>query len=943
LVSVETFRLTQKSFEYSAPPPRQMGGWQYFANYYQLIGPREESERYAEFEQISLIGRRSELAKLISALSEAIAGRPQLVSVVGEAGIGKSRLIHEFQQHFINHGLGLLLRGRGLSYLQDAPYAMINNILTRYLSLPAGAAVTDIDREMRRFVETYRPVEVSRQVALLAYLIGTEIPHPEVSSLLPQQKRVAAFFALNELLLAMARRYTVLLSLEDLHLADEASLEWFSSLVEQLAAVDEPLSLLIVCQYRSREAGRLQSLNCKIAHGRIVIGPLESPEAHAYISAYLNLATAPENWPPDLKATANRVIARAEGNPLFLKTLLLALKEQEFLVCQEGEWHVTRSPSELQLPDTINYLVLSRLDHLPAELKNIIAAAAILGRTFHPRLLEAMLGRQDLAVALIQLAKMGFLRKNTQGEYIFDHGVTHEVTYQSMPQATRRELHYRAGEALEKMLGAQWESSARILAYHFSQGHDAMRAARYFMVAGKQAYSRFANKEALSCFRQVLALISDPAIAVVVSKLELLKALAEVETILGEHQAAIDHLEAALPLACFDLDRADLQRRVGVVLERKGEFKAALRRYKQAIGYLDQEQGGWQTIKLLLATARLLLHQGDAHAANTLTSDVLLRLAGQPPASEAAEAHELIGDVLFMQSRWHDALSEHTTALAIREELQDQAGIASSKSAIGMLHVATGELHQATSLLEEAIHFYSRCGDLFHLAEAQNRLGEIFSVLGDTAMAERLQRSALSIFRRIGSTCGEAHALVALGNSLAAAEQFATGKACLQEGLKLLEEIDAIEQQADAFASLARIALAMGLEDESLGFMQRALKMAEATDNRLAAGIVYGIKAELLVSGNFKSGAHEASVKALNLLEPLHSPLELGRAKLIKAKVDLLSGNLPTAIASFKEAVGIFAKIGAKPDLHRAEDMASLFESATAASAVVDPETIERQ
>jgi class 3 adenylate cyclase len=329
LVTVETFRLTQMVFSYNALPPIQVKGREELVHPYELLGPREE-EGTGGRERTNLVGRREELSRLHQCLEAATGGRPQLVNVVGEAGIGKSRMVREFLHYFTTYGVGLLLRGRGLSYQQESSYAVVGSMLGQYMSLSPGTSAQDIGEEARNVAETYWPQDAGRRAALLAHLMGAEIFHPEVTHLLPQQKRIAAYLAFNELLVAMARRYTVLVSIEDLHWADEASVEWLASLVDHLAAnAHEQIALIILCQYRPREDARFVRFGGKIDLTKIFLNPLPQNEARQLFGVLVGITADPETWPTEIRAVSDAVLVRAGGQTLTLTLAPIATLELE--------------------------------------------------------------------------------------------------------------------------------------------------------------------------------------------------------------------------------------------------------------------------------------------------------------------------------------------------------------------------------------------------------------------------------------------------------------------------------------------------------------------------------------------------------------------------------------------------------------------------------------
>ncbi|MBU6428398.1 MAG: AAA family ATPase, partial [Cyanobacteria bacterium REEB65] len=763
LVSAETFQLTHVHFGFKALEPIQVKGRTELVSPYELLASRED-EGSGGREQIRILGRRDEMWQLEQALERATEGRPQLVSVVGETGVGKSRLVREFLHGFEKSAAGRLLEGRGLSYQQDSDYALLGNVLAQFLAIPVGAAPEEVAQACARVAMEHWPQEVQRRAALLAHLLRIDATDPAVGQLLPAQRRAAAYGVLNELLFALARQGTLVLSLEDLHWADEASLQWLAGWIDFLAAhANVALPVMILVQYRPRDDVPVEQFARKIEVSKIVLLPLAAPDAMQLFGALLDLPLEPAAWKLEFRNIADAALARAEGNPLFLSALVQSLTEQGILQRgHTGEWEVARSTSELRLPDSIRRVVISRLDALADPLRSLITAAAVIGRAFDPGLVAVVEGGESVAERLAALVRLNLIHRRNNGEYAFDQMTTQEVAYQSLLQGPRRELHRRAGEALERMLGDRWEQAAGLLARHFYHGGDAARAVRYLMVAGEQARQRFANREAMTCLRHALQLATESGIQADIDRGGLLASLARVEAAAGEYGHSLEHLEEALELAPDDARRAEVEQQFGDVLEEKGEFKAALKRYRNAMSLLERSHAPLALARLKVSTARLLSHQGDAEACLLLARDVIVEFSGQGDDPLLAEAHEIVGSALLSQGRLDEALAEHNLALEAHERHQDPFGCASAKHGIGLVLIRQGDWPAAAGHLEDAMAGYSRCGDLVRVAQTQADLGDLNAAFGESQLAERLGFKALETFERMGSRFGEARARVGI-------------------------------------------------------------------------------------------------------------------------------------------------------------------------------------
>jgi class 3 adenylate cyclase/tetratricopeptide (TPR) repeat protein len=440
------------------------------------------------------VGRQMELAVLARALEQARAGHGQVVAPVGEAGVGKSRLIWEFTHSHYPQGC-LVLQSGAVSYGKATPYLPVIDLLRAYFHLET----TDDPRKTRenvigRLLALDRTLE-SLLAPLLA-LLDVPVDEPAWMGLDPVRRRQRSLDAVKRLLLRESHVQPVIVVCEDLHWIDAQAQAVLDSLVESLPAAH----LLLLVNYRPEYQ---HSWGTKTYYTQLHLDPLPPETADALLQDMMG-------DDPSLAPLKALLIDRTEGNPFFLEESVRALTETGVLEGRRGGYQMAKPIDEIQVPPTVQAVLAARIDLLPPEDKRLLQSAAVIGKDVSFRVLTALADTspEEIRRRLIHLQSAEFLyetRLFPDLEYSFKHALTHDVAYGSLLHERRRALHARVMEAIERIHSDRLDERLDKLAYHALRGEVWDRAVAFFRRAGTAAATRIAYPDAVACYQQALA------------------------------------------------------------------------------------------------------------------------------------------------------------------------------------------------------------------------------------------------------------------------------------------------------------------------------------------------------------------------------------------------------------------------------------------------------
>lgn len=493
VVGRDTKAQVESCFELKSMGPQTLRGLSGTVETFRVLGPVESGPPPV---LRPLVGRDFELAVLERVLEGLLDGRGAIVTVLGEPGIGKTRLVLEVRSRFRERVT--FLEGRGVSYAQALPYWPIRDLLRELLGVGAAAPEARVRLELKAELARSFGDEADAAYPFLATLLGLTL-EPEASAALAELSRESVqhqtFDRVGELVCRLARERPACLVVEDLHWADDSTL----ALLEALLPVTEHAAVAIVLCYRSEpehgswRLGERARQRHPHRYRELELRPLPEDASHALVQSLAD-AELPDS-------VARLLVDRAGGNPFFLEEALRDLVERGALRRADGRLELAVDETELSVPLLVQGALQARLDRLDPGTREVLGAAAVIGRTFGLPLLERVVEPERLLPALTELQRLDLVvetRRRPAPEYRFRHGLVQEVAYASLLEARRRKLHRRIGEALEQLVADAPESAYGLLARHFTEADLPEQAVGYLLRAGDAARALGARQEALA-------------------------------------------------------------------------------------------------------------------------------------------------------------------------------------------------------------------------------------------------------------------------------------------------------------------------------------------------------------------------------------------------------------------------------------------------------------
>ena len=441
------------------------------------------------------VGRENSMAALMEIYEKVKSGTGQVVGIVGEAGVGKSRLLLEFRNH-LPQGEFTYLEGRCVHFGSAMPYLPIIDILRSYFDL------REDEREVpvrKRVTGTLSGLEMDLESALapICDLLSLRVEDKAYLQLESKERKDRVFEALRNLLSCISRHRPLALAVEDLHWVDKTTEEFLDYFIRWMAG----LNVMLVLLYRPEYTHQWGS---KSYFNRIGLDQLGLQSSANLVAAILEGGEAA----PELTEI---ILSRAAGNPLFMEELTHSLLENGAIRKEQDRYVLTRKSSALQVPETVQGIIAARIDRLEENLKGVMQVAAVIGREFAFRILQAIMGmREGLKNHLLNLQGLEFIYEKSlfpELEYIFKHALTQEVAYNSLLSNRRKEIHKRIGAAIEELYPNRLEEFYEVLAHHYTRGEDVEKAVFYLKRAGHKAVRNYAMWEAYELYKQALDLL----------------------------------------------------------------------------------------------------------------------------------------------------------------------------------------------------------------------------------------------------------------------------------------------------------------------------------------------------------------------------------------------------------------------------------------------------
>lgn len=757
-ISEDTFKRVKALFEVEDLGPVDLKGKDEPIKAYRVLEARSRPGRMRGIEGLTapLIGRQRELEALKQGVQEVMAGRGAILALVGDAGLGKSRLIEEVSR-WAREKLDPRpdwLFAAGVSYNMSLPFGVFRRMLRSLIGVDESSPNAETSERMEKFVRDL-PVESQASIRMaLQVVLGLELDD-ELAEMDAELRKKKVFQGVTELMRWLSNRQPIVLVLDDLHWADPVSVE----LITHLFRLTDEIPIVYVCSLRPYR--RAPGWQIKLSgetdyphrYTEITLQPLSDEQSEELIEALLTVS----NLPPSLREL---IKTKAEGNPFFVEEVIRMLIEHR-IIERDGEldhWVAVKEPEEVIIPDNLNALLTARIDRLPAEARTTLQYAAVIGRSFDQPVLASVVGSNGHLQEHLSLLQRHELirevRRVPEAEFSFIHELTRDAAYSTLLRRQRRRFHLKVGETLEELYRDRVDEFAGRLGHHFQQAGKLAKARRYFRIAGDYAASLYANGEAIEYYRRVLDMFAD------------------------EEVGSQDWLHLLLKL--------------GRVYEMNGDWKQALELYMRIENQGIEREDLKMELEGLLPQVTIYSVPTDVRDRDTgpELAERALRIAEEleNPEATAKTLWNLLLQHFYMGLDYEKGIRAGERALAIAREHDLGDLLPFILNDLGRAYSSTFRFDKAFAAQEEAESLWRAAGNLPMLADNLTTAADMLFGKGDFEKSEDMAAEALEISQRIDNLWGQAYSLMVYAGTKVECGEISKGVEMAQECMRIGSE-----------------------------------------------------------------------------------------------------------------------------------------------------------
>lgn len=863
---------------------------------YRMTGESTVHTRFEAAEQqgfTAFTGRDHELATLHSILDKAVAGSGQFVTVVGEAGVGKSRLVYEFRRSLGRNKI-TVLQGRCQSDGSIIPYFPFLNALRHGLQLREE----DTPSELReKVVANVLAIDQTLATYLPLYLHLMSIPceeYPLPKHLQGRDLKNAIQEALAAIITLNSKRQSMVLILEDWHLVDGAS----DSALKHLLDAIPPYPLMVVVIYRPQDSANWGNWSY---HTPIVLKPLDSRNSEDVIKSVWAADRLPEGL-------SSLIHERTGGNPFFIEGICKALIEEGTVQLKESRALLTRSLEHLTLPDTVQAVIRARLDRVDRYSQELLGLASVIGKGFTLPILERISTARERLPQCLETLKLleliDQIRVAPEATYMFKNMLIQEVTYETLLRQKRKELHGLVGQTIEELYPERLAEQYEVLAFHFAKGENWTKALEYYFKAGQKAAKTFATREAVALFDRALEAADqygqavDPNILMAIHQ-----ARSNLFFILSHFERSRAEGERALALARQVGDRVS----EGAALAAMGWASAFTHDFDRALAYAHQsiEIAEQVDAKPVLTRGHLTMGHVYGRTGRLDQSEQEMKkvlTVSRSVGDVVNQSHSLTygGLIKNWEGKFDEASRLISEGLIIAQEHNLLVPLLHGCFMHGITLTGKGDYDKALAALIKGLALTVKAGDEFTQNRMLNSLGWLYSECGDLESAMDFNRRASEGVWKEGHPETIANAELNLADIFLAKGDLALAQEFLDRIYRLTHDPATSEwmrwrYSTHLFASLGELWLGRGDSAKARKYADQCLEIATRTNSRKYLVKGWRLRGEIGLLRKQWEEAEAALQQALTIAEAIGNPTQLWKTHLAMGRLHMEAKKPETA------------------------------------------------
>ena len=871
IISGATHKLARGFFEFKWLGKVNVKGKDLPQDAYQLNKATEVNTRFKASVTKGLtkfVGRNKTMTTLKESYERVLSGSGQVVGIVGEAGVGKSRLLLEFINQ-LPKGECIYIEGRCLQYGMGMAYLPILDLVRSYFEIKEGDSEFLVKK---RLVEIIQRLDQRLIRALPAFqeLLSVTVDDEQYPQMDPKQRKIRILEAIRDLFIQESEKKPLVLAIEDLHWIDKTSEECLSYLIDWLSSPRILLILLYRLEYNHQWGS-------KSYYTKIGLTQLGTDSSNQLVHAILEGGDVA----PELREL---ILNRAGGNPLYVEEFTHSLVENGSIQKKYHQFVLSSKVSEIQVPATVQGIIAARIDRIEENLKDVMQVASVIGREFSFRILQNIMDmKEELKNHLLNLQGLEFISEKKlfpELEYIFKHALIQEVAYNSLLVKRKKEIHEKIGMALEELYSERLDEYYELLAYHYRRSDNMDKAFEYLNLANQKVAKLNAMDEAKAYFEEAMALLDilpeteknqQRRISILSNQrwafLLLLK--------IPEYYDLLTHYK---PMA-VELKDPDL---LGAFYARLGECEFYFGHYNQSIQSLTKatelieasknvEEADYAYLRLEWS------HQmrGDFDQVLALKEDLLKTMKRRFNFQVYIYALSVVCRTYSYLGRWKEAVKEGREALSVAKNFSDNSLISWSAWNLSIAYTGKGDLARAIEYGELAVEKAPTPADK---AWGERTLARAMYRAGKTKRGIKLLNDVLPIFRTGGFMSAEIPLTCYLGEGYLLAGEDDKARQTLEKGLQLIDRCGARYYLGWALRLLGEIVLKTDPAQAAFHLEKSIALLQEIkAENELALAYVgYG---KLHKQQNHIDQAREHLMKALEIFERLGTLIEPDRVR----------------------------------------------------------------
>lgn len=944
LVSETVYRQTRALFDYVPAPGLSLKGVTEPVSGYRVTGTktRPGSVRGIESLHAPMIGRDPEFERLRQTAHALLHNRQgRFVLITGEAGIGKSRLVSELKSYVRDKDI-TVVEGQSLTYRRLAAYWMFLDALRKFLGVNPDTPEIQIRERLEARVSKAMGERASHVLPYLEHLLSLSPSNQTAAERLrfldAGQLRQQIFLSVRDLFLAEAHQKPLILIFEDLHWADQSSLDLLLFLLDSIRHA----ALMIVAISRPIQEGTMVKIvewagqNQPDQFCQLPLHSLSIDQSEQLLFQLLSIS----ELPPALR---EHILQRAAGIPFYLEEILRMLIDNGMIQPENGHWRISPGAdiASLGVPETLEGLILARFDRLDETQRRLLQVASVIGREFSLPVLQAVLQSLDekrLIAVLASLTERDFIYPQPDSphtEYIFKHALMSDAIYKTMLRRDRSDLHGQIGEAIEQVYSHRLEGQIEILARHFSWSPRHERALHYLILAGQKAARNYDNEHARENFNQALELL--PQVGhTPLHELQVYTGLGDVLVFTGEYSGGRENYLKALAAVSpeereqYAVEKSNLHRKIGITHERQGDYDQALLclgKSESALVHAPSDMP-LEKAEIINDIGWTYFRKGNVDEAEKNLTHALTLVEDSGRLDIVASIYNRLGGVYFEKDQLDQAGNYVRKSLVIREEMGDAVGAARSCSNLGLLAWRRGDWDRGLDFFTRSLELHARVGDVEGAINLKNNIGLLLTDKGELEEARTYLEEGLQEALQIGHSFLVGMGYHHLSRNRVTAKEWNKSLEFGNQALEVFSEIGAKENLISVYISVGEAWLGASDVEEAKRAGETALKLLEESGIKLETptneyGRICHLMGKIaLIEGDIESAGQNLRNSATQF-SLVGNQLELGRALVSMAVLAQARSDRSAFRRHLNEARMIFLQLGANLDLETVDHLST--------------------